>query len=182
MSDQPGIIDVHDDAPEEDKPEPEPPKAQQGQGQAPVPYKALSAWGEYYDTLGVDRKNEVEKQSKFYEYEVPLQPVYDENDPTKLLIPDEVRVYRRRKISTRDYLETEQIRVQMRVSKSPKETFDLMVKLYQRMAWFYLEDKATGERMDKETWYRWDWVPMKNVLDGANLHSTMGKPPLEIKR
>jgi hypothetical protein len=181
MSDQPGIIDVHDDAPEE-RSEPQPPKIQTQDKQPPVPYKALSAWGEYYDTLGVDRKVEVERQSKFYEYEVPLQPVYDEHDTTKLLIPDEIKVYKRRKISTRDYLETEQIRVQMRMSKSPKETFDLMVKLYSRMAWFYLEDKATGERMSKETWYRWDWVPMKNVLDGANLHSTMGKPPLEMSR
>lgn len=174
MSDQPGITDVHEDAPE-DKPQAEPTSAVTGKQ-----FKALTAWQEYYDSLGVDRKNEIERLSKLYEYEIALQPVYD--DHNQLVAPDEIKVYRRRKISTRDYLETEQIRTEMRMSKSPKETFDLMVKLYKRMAWFYLEDKKTAERMDEATWYRWDWVPMKNVLDGANLHSTMGKPPLEMSR
>jgi hypothetical protein len=176
MSDQPGITDVHEDAPE-DKPQAEPESRSALTGKQ---FKALTAWQEYYDGLGVDRKNEIERLSKLYEYEIPLQPVYD--DHNQLVAPDEIKVFRRRKISTRDYLETEQMRVEMRMSKSPKETFDLMVRLYKRMAWFYLEDKKTGERMDEATWYRWDWVPMKNVLDGANLHSTMGKPPLEMSR
>jgi hypothetical protein len=192
VDDLPGITDIHEDAPE---PKPEAQEKPLDKKQQPSPQQqiinnsfsnqipafksqAIDAWSEYYDGLGVERKKDIERLSKLLEYEIELQPLYDDNN--KLIKEDEKRVFRRRKITTKDYWYTEDLRVRIKMSKDPMEVKKLLLLLYKSMSFFYLEDKETGERMSEEQFMRCDWVPIKNICDGANLHSTMGTLPLEI--
>lgn len=180
MSDQPGLSDLEDTEGNKEQQEKETNTRQPDNPFTSLKTsKALSAWQEYYDGLGAGRQKEIEELSKKLQYEITLQPLYDDNG--NLTEGDKIKVYKRRKISTKDFFETERMRGQIRKSKDPEETTQLLIHLYQKLAWFYLEDEQ-GKRMTEEDFMRCDWVPIKNILDGANLNSVVGKLPLEAQK
>lgn len=181
MSDQPSIVDTDenvqplavDEGEETAKPTlKEPPN--------PVP-RTTTAWQQYYDTMGLARQKMIEKLAKQQEFEIILQPIYDKTDRDKLLVPDEKKIYKRRKISTRDFFEVERRRgvLQSIKDRDPIKIRDLLIDLYKGMAYIYLEDKSNGKVITEEDFYRTHWPMTKAILDACNLSSVAGQLPLD---
>ena len=177
LSDQPGLLDTDENTQptEEETVKPtlkEPPN--------PVP-RTTTAWQQYYDTMGVARQKVIERLAKQQEYNVVLQPLYDEVDRNKLIAPDEKITLRRRKISTKDFFEIERRRaaIQSLTSQNKLELAKILLDLYEGMAYIYLEDKATGHVITKAQFERINWPVTKAILDACNLSSVAGQVPLD---
>ena len=193
MSDQPSLFNTDENAPIVDEQE-----AQQEQQQilTPIPvekdkrkdtkkeepvvmFKTITAWQKYYDSMGEARQKIIERLAKQQSFEIPLNPIYDEKG--KLAQPDEIKTFRRRKISTRDFFETERMRgvLQTMDGKEPLKVRDVMIDLYKKMSTYYLEDSKTGEVMTEEEFWRTPWPVNKAILDACNLSSVLGQVPLD---
>jgi hypothetical protein len=145
----------------------------------PIMFKTITAWQKYYDSMGEVRQQIIERLAKQQEFNVTLNPIYDEKG--KLAAPDEQKTFRRRKISTRDFFETERMRgvLQNMTSKNPLEIRDVMIDLYKKMSRYYLEDSKTAEAMTEEEFWRVPWPVNKAILDACNLSSVLGQVPLD---
>ena len=122
MSDQPSLFNTDENAPIVDEQQAE----EQQQVLTPIPvdkrkdtekedkekpvimFKTITAWQKYYDNMGEARQKIIERLAKQQAFDIPLNPIYDEKG--KLAKPDEIKTFRRRKISTRDFFETERMR------------------------------------------------------------------------
>lgn len=188
MSDQPSLFNTDENAPpvQEEEPEVLTPTSQVDNGQTRKPvevamFKTITAWQKYYDEMGQAREKVIERLAKQQEFQVILQPLYDEHN--KLIKPDEAKTFRRRKISTKDFFETERMRgvLQNLQTKNPLEVRSAMVELYKKMAGFYLEDVETGEIITEEQFWRIHWPVNKAILDACNLSSVLGQIPLDLQ-
>ena len=184
MSDQPSLYNTDENAPAPKEEEVVlTPTVDNGQ-KKPVDvimFKTITAWQKYYDSMGEARQKIIERLAKQQEFNVTLNPVYDEKG--KLAAPDEQKLFRRRKISTKDFFETERMRgvLQNMTSKNPLEIRDVMIDLYKKMAGYYLEDVKTGEAMTEEDFWRVPWPVNKAILDACNLASVLGQVPLDLQ-
>ena len=187
MSDQPSLFNTDENAPvpQEEEAQVLTPTQTIDNGQKkpadPVMFKTITAWQKYYDSMGEARQKIIERLAKQQEFNVTLNPVYDEKG--KLTAPDEKKNFRRRKISTKDFFETERMRgvLQNMTSKNPLEIRDVMIDLYKKMAGYYLEDSNTGESITEEQFWRIPWPVNKAILDACNLSSVLGQVPLDLQ-
>jgi hypothetical protein len=191
MSDQPSAIDMDENAaPIETETEAEgdaetvTAKPTLKESPNPVP-RTTTAWQKYYDEMGVERQKVIARLAKQYEFNIILQPVYDEVDRNKLLVPDEKRVFTRRKISTKDYWEIERRRAVIqgvsKTTRDPLQVRDLLIDMYKGMAYIYLENKETGKVITDDEFYRISWPVTKTILDACNLASVTAQVPLDEK-
>ena len=178
MSDQPGLLDTDENTQPAEADETVKPTLKEPPN--PVP-RTTTAWQEYYDVMGVARQKVIERLAKQQEYNVVLQPLYDEVDRNKLIAPDEKITLRRRKISTKDFFEIERRRaaIQSLTSQNKLELAKILLDLYEGMAYIYLEDKATGHVITKAQFERINWPVTKAILDACNLSSVAGQVPLD---
>ena len=148
----------------------------------PVP-RTMSAWNEYYDKMGEARQKIIARLGEQKEFHITLQPVYDMRDRDTLLEPDEKRVFERKKISTKDFWKIEEMRSVMREAskKRPEAVRDLMLELYEEMAYIYLRNKETSKTITKAEFERMHWPITKAILDACNLASVGGQVPLDEK-
>ena len=146
-----------------------------------IMFKTITAWQKYYDNMGEARQKIIERLAKQQSFEISLNPIYDETG--KLAKPDEIKTFRRRKISTRDFFETERMRgvLQTMDGKEPLKVRDVMIDLYKKMSTYYLEDSKTGEVMTEEEFWRTPWPVNKAILDACNLSSVLGQVPLDLQ-
>jgi hypothetical protein len=179
LSDQPGLADIDENAPQDEEPEVLTP-TQVKETPNPVP-RTTTAWQEYYDSMGVARQKVIQSLAEKREFDVILGPVYDEVDRNKLIKPDERRTFARRKISTRDFFKVEQMRETLRRLENPsrKQITSGLVDLYKELAFIYLEDKKTHQVITDEEFYRIHWPINKAILDACNLASVAGQVPLD---
>jgi hypothetical protein len=188
MSDQPSLYNTSEDSPivaeaaeeeeqEQDQQQQQVLKPEIKADVKPV-FKTVTAWQKYYDDMGVVRQKIVAELSKRQEYEIQLDPVYE---GAKLVQPDEIKVYKRAKVSTRDFFEHERMRAAMQNSKErdPMKIRDAMIELYKKLATDYLLDKETQKPMSENDFWRCKWAFIKAVLDACNLHSVLGSVPLD---
>lgn len=195
MSDQPSLFNTDENAPIVDEQQ-----AEQQQVLTPIPvekdkqkhrdrdkendkaaavmFKTITAWQKYYDSMGEARQKVIERLAKQQEFNVILGPLYENGNLVK---PDEPITFRRRKISTRDFFETERMRgvLQNMQTKDPLEIRGVMIDLYKNMASYYLEDANTGQSITEEQFWRIHWPVNKAILDACNLSSVLGQVPLD---
>ena len=192
MSDQPSLFNTDENAPIVDEQEAEQQQQQvlrpiavekdkrkATQKEEPVVmFKTITAWQKYYDNMGEARQKIIERLAKQQEFNVILGPLYENG---KLVKPDEPKTFRRRKISTRDFFETERMRgvLQGMDGKEALKVRDVMIDLYKNMASYYLEDANTGESITEEQFWRIHWPVNKAILDACNLSSVLGQVPLD---
>src|SRR5262245_17293368 len=182
MSDQPSIIDTDENVQpdtEDDEQTAKPSLVKETPN--PIP-KTMSAWQAYYDEMGQERQRLIARLSKQSEFKVILRPDHDMADPDKkLTAPDEPRTFIRRKISNRDFWEIERRRGVLKEAgrTRPSAVIDLMLELYEQMAYIYLENKDTGKPITKNEFERINWPVNKAILDACNLSSVGGQVPLD---
>jgi hypothetical protein len=179
LSDQPGLADIDENVQADEEPETLTP-TQVKETPNPVP-RTTTAWQEYYDSMGVARQKVIQRLADLKEFNVILQPLYDEVDRNKLIKPDEKRTFKRRKISTRDFFRVEQMREAIRALERPSrsQVTSALVNLYKELAFIYLEEKTTGMVITDEEFYRIHWPINKAILDACNLASVAGQVPLD---
>lgn len=184
MSDQPSLFNTDENAPvsaEEQQEQQQilsPIPVEKDKEKPAVMFKTITAWQAYYDKMGEARQKVIERLAKQQEFNVILGPLYENG---KLLKPDEPKTFRRRKISTRDFFETERMRgvLQGMDGKEALKVRDVMIDLYRNMASYYLEDAKTGQSITEEEFWRIHWPVNKAILDACNLSSVLGQVPLD---
>jgi hypothetical protein len=179
LSDQPGLADIDENVQADEEPETLTP-TQVKETPNPVP-RTTTAWQEYYDSMGVARQKVIQRYADQREFNVTLEPLYDEVDRTKLIKPDEKKTFVRRKISTKDFFEIEQMRESIRSLRTSnrQEVTKALIELYKSLAFIYLGDKATGKAITEEDFMRCSWPVIKAILDACNLGSVAGQVPLD---
>jgi hypothetical protein len=180
LSDQPSIVDIDENVQQDDdEPETLTP-TQVKEPVNPVP-RTTTAWQEYYDSMGVARQKVIQRLAEQKEFTVILEPLNDPVDRDRVVKPDERKTFVRRKISTKDFFEIEQMRESMRTLKNPnrQEVTKALIELYKSLAFIYLGDKATGKTIKEEDFMRCSWPYIKAILDACNLGSVAGQIPLD---
>src|SRR5262245_47013477 len=143
--------------------------------------RILTPYEEYLTKLSVEKQKQIAQLARQVEFEIEFSPDYDPT--TGQLIKDGLqKVYRRRKISTKDFWNTERLRAVMNNTVDKEKLYEIQYELYTRLAFYYLEDPETGKSMSKEEFNASDWEVIRLILDACNHAAVWGRLPLEQRK
>ena len=124
-------------------------------------------WQEYYASLGNDKQKLITKLAPQESFKVPF-------------IDGNVQEYRRRRISTKKFVELERRRAQFRKERDPVASTDILMELYQKVAEYGLYHEDSDEPMSKDEYESTVWEDskdqpgIKTILDAVNHRCVYG--------
>jgi hypothetical protein len=124
-------------------------------------------WQEYYASLGNDKQKLITKLAPQESFKVPF-------------VEGPAKEYKRKRLSTKHFVELERRRALFRKEKDPVASTDILMELYQKVAEYglYNEDKDQG--MTKEEYEETVWEDthnqpgIKTILDAVNHRAVYG--------
>jgi hypothetical protein len=124
-------------------------------------------WQEYYASLGNDKQKLITKLAPKESFAVPF-------------VEGEPREYKRKRLSTKHFVELEKRRAQFRKEKDPEKSTDILMELYQKVAEYGLYNTDTNQGMSKEEYEETVWEDahnqpgIKTILDAVNHRAVYG--------
>lgn len=124
-------------------------------------------WQRYYAELGNDKQKTLTTLAPRDEYKITF-------------IDGQTKNYKRKRISTKDFMDIEMIRAKFRKEKDPEKSTELLMDLYFRLSSLYLIDSDTGKGMTKQEYERCEWEDtrdffgIKTICDACNHRAVYG--------
>jgi len=124
-------------------------------------------WQEYYASLGNDKQKLITKLAPQESFKVPF-------------VEGPAKEYKRKRLSTKHFVELERRRAQFRKEKDPVASTDILMELYQKVAEYGLFNEDKGEGMSKEEYEETVWEDthnqpgIKTILDAVNHRAVYG--------
>ena len=124
-------------------------------------------WQEYYASLGNDKQKLITKLAPQESFKVPF-------------VDGETKEYKRKRLSTKHFVELEKRRAKFRKEKDPEASTDILMELYQKVAEYGLFNEDKGAGMSKEEYEETVWEDtrdqpgIKTILDTVNHRAVYG--------
>ena len=101
-------------------------------------------WQEYYASLGNDKQKLITKLAPQESFRVPF-------------VDGETKEYKRKRLSTKHFVELEKRRAKFRKEKDPEASTDILMEFYMKVAEYGLFNEDKGAGMSKEEYEETVW-------------------------